>query len=137
MLAQKTGIRTFNMVNPKSAGAESKSEIKKYQVKTEQVKQKYLLGQIEFDLAKRMLSGSDNSKSLTEFVNKVCKRDKSDETIRNYLNTIGNFSYHTKIDKPLFTDITFNNMMIVKNSIIEKDGSAALKQVLPRYKGNL
>ena len=125
-VSPKDWDKNFNMVNPKSAGAESiNHEIKKYQLKTEQVKQKYLLGQIEFDLAKRMLSGSDNSKSLTEFVNKVCKRDKSDETIRNYLNTIGNFSYHTKIDKPLFTDITFNNMMIVKNSIIKKDGSAA------------
>ena len=72
-----------------------------------------------------MLSGSENSRSLTEFVNKVCKRDKSAETIRNYLNTIGNFSHHTDIDKPLFTDITFNNMMTVKIGVIKKGGSAA------------
>ena len=40
-------------------------------------------------------SGSENSKGLREFVSIVCKRDKSAETVRNYLNTIGNFSYHT------------------------------------------
>lgn len=118
--------KNFNMVDPKSPGAEALNhEIKKYQVKTEEVKQKYLLGQIDFDLAKRMLSGSENSKSLREFVNIVCKRDKSAETLRNYLNTIGNFSYHTGIIDPLFTDVTFNNMMIVKNGVIEKGGSAA------------
>ena len=118
--------KNFSMVNPKSSGADTLNhEIKKYQVKTQEVKQKYLLGLIDFDLAKRMLSGSENSKSLREFVKVVCKRDKSAETIRNYLNTIGNFSHHTKIKEPLFTDITFNNMMIVKNGVIEKGGSAA------------
>ena len=118
--------KNFNMVNPKSEGAEELNhEIKKYQLKAETVKQKYLLRQIDFDLAKRMLSGSESSKSLREFVNVVCKRDKSAETIRNYLNTIGNLSHHTGIKEPLFTDITFNNMMIVKNSVIKKGGSAA------------
>ena len=43
-------------------------EIKKYQLKAETVKQKYLLRQIDFDLAKRMLSGSESSKSLREFI---------------------------------------------------------------------
>ena len=118
--------KNFSMVNPKSPGAEALNhEIKKYQVKTEDVKQKYLLGQIDFNLAKRMLSGSSNSKSLREFVEVVCRRDKSAETLRNYLNTIGNFSHHTGIKEPLFTDITFNNMMIVKNGVIQKGGSAA------------
>ena len=118
--------KNFNMVNPKSPGGEALNhEIKKYQVKTEDVKQKYLLGQIDFDLAKRMLSGSSNSKSLREFVEVVCSRDKSAETLRNYLNTIGNFSHHTGIKEPLFTDITFNNMMVVKNGVIQKGGSAA------------
>ena len=118
--------KNFNMVNPKSAGADSLNhEIKKYQLKTEEVKQKYLLKQISFDLAKRMLSGSESSKSLREFVNVICKRDKSAETIRNYLNTIGSFSHHTGIKVPLFADITFNNMMIVRNGVIEKGGSAA------------
>jgi len=118
--------KNFNMVNPKSEGAEELNhEIKKYQVKAETVKQKYLLRQIDFDLAKRMLSGSESSKSLREFVNVVCKRDKSAETIRNYLNTIGNFSHHTGIKSPLFTDITFNNMMVVKNGVINKGGSGA------------
>ena len=118
--------KSFNMVNPRSPGADALNhEIKKYQIKSEEVKQKYLLGQIDFDLAKRMLSGSENTKSLREFVNIVCKRDKSAETLRNYLNTIGNFSYHTGIKDPLFTDVTFNNMMIVKNGVILKGGSAA------------
>lgn len=118
--------KNFNMVNPKSEGAEELNyEIKKYQVKAETVKQKYLLRQIDFDLAKRMLSGSESSKSLREFVTVVCKRDKSAETIRNYLNTIGNFSHHTGIKNPLFTDITFNNMMVVKNGVINKGGSAS------------
>ena len=118
--------KSFNMVNPKTPGADAINyEIKKYSLKTEDVKQKYLLGQIDFDLAKRMLSGSNNSRSLIEFVNVICKRDKSAETLRNYLNTIGNFSHHTGIKEPLFTDITFNNMMIVKNNIIKKGGSAA------------
>lgn len=116
----------FNMVDPNVPGADAINyEIKKYQIKTSEVKQKYLLGQIDFDLARRMLSGSENSKSLVEFVNIVCKRDKKAETVRNYLNTIGNFSHHTGIKQPLFTDITFNNMMIVKNSVIKKGGSAA------------
>ena len=118
--------KSFNMVNPKTPGADAINyEIKKYFIKTEDVKQKYLLGQIDFELAKRMLSGSNNSKSLVEFVNVICKRDKSAETLRNYLNTIGNFSHHTGIKEPLFTDITFNNMMIVKNGVITKGGSAA------------
>ena len=118
--------KNFNMVNPKSPGADALNhEIKKYQLKTEEVKQKYLLKQIDFELAKRMLSGSENTKSIREFVNIVCKRDKSAETLRNYLNTIGNFTHHTGIKNPLFTDITFNNMMIVKNGVIQKGGSAA------------
>jgi len=118
--------KNFNMVNPKSEGAEELNhEIKKYQLKAENVKQKYLLRQIDFDLAKRMLSGSESSKSLREFVNVVCKRDKSAETIRNYLNTIGNFSHHTGIKDPFFTDITFNNMMVVRNGVVNKGGSAA------------
>ena len=118
--------KNFNMVNPKSPGADSLNhEIKKYHVKTEEVKQKYLLKQIDFELAKRMLSGSESSKSIREFVKIVCRRDKSAETLRNYLNTIGNFTHHTGIKDPLFTDITFNNMMIVKNGVIEKGGSAA------------
>ena len=122
----KNWDKNFNMVNPKSPGADALNhEIKKYQVKTEEVKQKYLLKQINFDLAKRMLSGSENSKSLREFVNIVCKRDKTAQTLRNYLNTIGNFTHHTGIKDPLFTDITFNNMMIVKNGVIQKGGSAA------------
>ena len=118
--------KNFNMVNPKSPGADALNhEIKKYQVKTEDVKQKYLLGQIDFDLAKRMLSGSENSKSLREFINVVCRRDKTPETLRNYLNTVGNFTHHTGIEEPLFTDINFNNMMIVKNGVVKKGGSAA------------
>ena len=69
--------KNFNMVNPKSPGADALNhEIKKYQVKTEEVKQKYLLKLIDFDLAKRMLSGSENTKSIREFVKVVCKRDK-------------------------------------------------------------
>ena len=118
--------KSFNLVNPNTPGAEAINyEISKYRIKIEEVKQKYLLKQIDFDLAKRMLSGSESSKSIREFVNKVCKRDKTAETMRNYLNTIGNFTYHTKIKEPLFTDINFNNIMIVKNSVIKKGGSAA------------
>jgi len=118
--------KNFNLVNPNTPGAEEiNNEIKKYDVKTKEIKQKYLLRQIGFELAKRMLSGSDNSKGLREFVDKVCRRDKSAETLRNYLNTIGNFTHHTKIKEPLFTDITFNNMMMVKNGVIKKGGSAA------------
>ena len=118
--------KNFNMVNPKAPGADALNhEIKKYQIKTQEVKQKYLLKQIDFDLAKRMLSGSENTKSIREFVKVVCKRDKSAETLRNYLNTIGNFTHHTGIKDPLFTDINFNNMMILKNRVIEKGGSAS------------
>ena len=125
-VSPKDWDKNFNMVNPKAAGADALNyEIKKYQIKTQEVKQKYLLGQIDFELAKRMLSGSENLKSIREFVLMVCKRDKSAETIRNYLNTVGNFSHHTGILEPLFTDITFNNMMIVKNGVITKGGSAA------------
>ena len=77
--------KNFNLVNPNTPGAEEiNNEIKKYDVKTKEIKQKYLLGQIGFELAKRMLSGSDNSKGLREFVDKVCRRDKSAETLRNY-----------------------------------------------------
>lgn len=122
----KSWDKNFCLVNPKSPGAEAiNHEINKYRVKTETVKQKYLLGQIDFDLAKRMLSGKENTKSLREFVQVVCKRDKKQETVRNYLNTIGNFTHHTGIKEPLFSDITFNNMMIVKNGVIRKGGSAA------------
>jgi len=107
--------KNFNMVSPKSPGAESiNHEINKYQLKTQEVKQKYLLKQINFDLAKRMLSGSENSKSLIEFINKVCTLNKSGETIRNYSQTVSAISYHSGIKEPLFTDINFNNMMIVK-----------------------
>ena len=118
--------KNFNMVSPKSPGAESiNHEINKYQLKTQEVKQKYLLKQINFDLAKRMLSGSENSKSLIEFINKVCTLNKSAETIRNYSQTVSAISYHSGIKEPLFTDINFNNMMIVKNGVIKKGGSAA------------
>ena len=118
--------KNFNMVNPKSPSAESiNHEINKYQIKIQEVKQKYLLKQISFDLAKRMLSGSENSKSLMEFINKVCARDKSAETMRNYSYTVSAFSHHTGIKEPFFTDVDFNNMMIVKNSVIRKGGSAA------------
>ena len=118
--------KNFSLVNPKAPGADGiNHEINKYRLKTETVKQKYLLGQIDFSLAKRMLSGTENTKSLREFVDKVCRRDKSSETLRNYLNTIGNFSHHTGIKEPLFSDINFNNMMIVKNGVIKKGGSAA------------
>lgn len=118
--------KNFCLVNPNTLGAEAINyEISKYRVKIEEVKQKYLLKQIDFDLAKRMLSGSESSKSILEFIDKVCRRDKSAETLRNYKNTIGNFSHHTGIKKPLFTDITFNNMMIVKNSVVKKGGSPA------------
>ena len=116
----------FNLVNPNIPGAEEINyEIKKYDLKSKEIKQKYLLKQIDFDLAKRMLSGSDNLKSLKAFVDKYCRRDKSNETIRNYLNTISSFTHHTGIIEPLFADITFNNMMIVKNGVIVKGGSAA------------
>lgn len=118
--------KNFNLVTSTAPGADALNhEIKKYQIKSEEVKQKYLLKQIDFTLAKRMLSGSENTKSIREFVKIVCKRDKSAETLRNYLNTIGNFTHHTGIKNPLFTDITFNNMMIVKNGVIKKGGSAA------------
>ena len=118
--------KNFNLVTSTAPGANALNhEIKKYQIKSEEVKQKYLLKQIDFTLAKRMLSGSENTKSIREFVKIVCKRDKSAETLRNYLNTIGNFTHHTGIKNPLFTDITFNNMMIVKNGVIKKGGSAA------------
>jgi hypothetical protein len=70
-----------------------------------------------------MRYSEENTKSIKEFVKVVCQRDKSAETLRNYLNTIGNFTHHTGIKDPLFTDINFNNMMIVKNGVIEKGGS--------------
>ena len=125
-VSPKEWDKNFSLVNPKSPGAEEiNHEINKYRLKTETVKQKYLLGHIDFSLAKRMLSGTENTKSLKEFVDKVCRRDKSSETLRNYLNTIGNFSHHTGIKEPLFSDITFNNMMVVKNGVIQKGGSAA------------
>jgi len=116
----------FNMVNPKSPSAEAINyEINKYHIKSQDVKQKLLLKQIDFELAKRMLSGSDSSKSIREFINVICKRDKTAETLRNYSVTVGSFIYHTGIKEPLFTDITFNNMMVVKKSVIQKGGSAA------------
>ena len=51
------------MVNPKSAGADSLNhEIKKYQIKTEEVKQNIYSSKLAFDLARRMLSGSESLK---------------------------------------------------------------------------
>lgn len=118
--------KRFSLVSPEHPASQGiNSEIQKYHSKIKEVKHKFLLNQIDFDLAKRMLSGTESLKSVREFINVVCIRDKSQETIRNYLSTMGAFTFHTGIDEPLFTDITFNNMMVLKNGVISRGGSSA------------
>lgn len=99
-----------------------------------EIRGKYAIGTISYDIAKRMLSNSSVLDSIHAFINAYCDGIKSETNVANYRNAVKAFSFHTGIKEPLFTDITHENFIRVKNSLDEKGRS---KQTLNSYLKNI
>jgi len=99
-----------------------------------EIRAKYSIGTINFDIAKRMLSNSSVLDSIHAFIDVYCVGIKPEITVINYRNVVKAFSYHTGIKEPLFSDITHENFIRIKKSLDEKGRS---KQTLNSYLKNI
>lgn len=132
---QKYWLKQHNRVSSHHPIAnEINEKIAEREKKLIEIRGKYTIGTISYDIAKRMLSNSSVLDSIHAFIDAYCEGIKFETNVTNYRNAVKAFSFHTGIKEPLFTDITHENFIRVKNSLDEKGRS---KQTLNSYLKNI
>jgi hypothetical protein len=113
-----------NRVKSTYTNAEAYNEIvSNYLEKIVKVKGQLELKQIDFETAFRMLSSSSSVNSIVEFVNSHCQ-DSSVQWKRNTLGTLNACMNHLELHDITFEDITYENLVKLKKSILSKGLSA-------------
>ena len=96
-------------------------KIKSYHDRIKRIKPLYELGEIDFDKAYLMLTSSGSLDSLESYRENFCKRESA-QWHRNTENALNAFKYHTGLKEVLFSDITKENILKMKDSVQAKGG---------------
>lgn len=117
---QKYWNKTFSQVLPEHPNSSAiNDKITKYKVKMIDVQNKYSLGQIDFDLACKMLSSEESAQSIAEYIRTVFCLYKEKTHIKNCLETVITVGNHLGIKNLLFTDVTETNFMRLKKILLD------------------
>ena len=123
-IIQKYWNKTFSQVLPEHPNSSAiNDKITKYKVKMMDVHNKYSLGQIDFDLACKMLSSEESAQSIAEYIRTVFSLYKEKTHVKNCLETVITVGNHLGIKNLLFTDITETNLMRLKKIILDSGKS--------------
>ena len=111
----------LNRVGPNHpAYKDINQKIDKYEKKMRDVAEKWRVGNLSFETACRMMSSSSSMSSIRDFIKQLDTIDDVKRTtITNYNNTINAFSLHTGVEEPLFSDITYSNVIKMRKSLKE------------------
>lgn len=116
--------KTFSRVEPSHENSAAiNDKLDKYWTKMKDVKNKYVLGQIDFDTAAKMLSSSESAKSIREYIRTVFNDYKKPKHTKNCMDTVITVGNHLGINDLLFSDITEINLIKVRNKL-EKEGKS-------------
>jgi hypothetical protein len=118
--------KTFSRVEPSHENSAAiNDKLDKYWAKMKDVKNKYTLGQIDFDTAAKMLSSSESAKSIKEYIRTVFKDYKKPKHTKNCMDTVTTVGNHLGIKDLLFSDITEINLIKVRNKL-DKEGKSPI-----------
>jgi hypothetical protein len=110
--------KTFSRVEPSHENSAAiNDKLDKYWAKMKDVKNKYTLGQIDFDTATKMLSSSESAKSIKEYIRTVFSQYKKPKHIKNCMDTVITVGNHLGITDLLFSDVTEINLLKVRNKL--------------------
>jgi hypothetical protein len=110
--------KTFSRVEPShDNSAAINDKLDKYWAKMKDVKNKYTLGQIDFDTAAKMLSSSESAKSIKEYIRTVFSQYKKPKHVKNCMDTVITVGNHLGITDLLFSDVTEINLLKVRNKL--------------------
>lgn len=116
--------KTFSRVEPSHENSAAiNDKLDKYWAKMKDVKNKYILGQIDFDTAAKMLSSSESAKSIREYIRTVFSDYKKPKHTKNCMDTVITVGNHLGINDLLFSDITEMNLIKVRNKL-DKEGKS-------------
>lgn len=110
--------KTFSRVEPSHENSAAiNDKLDKYWAKMKDVKNKYTLGQIDFDTAAKMLSSSESAKSIKEYIRTVFSQYKKPKHVKNCMDTVITVGNHLGITDLLFSDVTEINLLKVRNKL--------------------
>ncbi len=110
--------KTFSRVEPSHENSAAiNDKLDKYWFKMSDVKNKYVLGQIDFDTAAKMLSSSESAKSIKGYIRTVFSEYKKPKHIKNCMDTVITVGNHLDINDLLFSDITEINLVKLRNKL--------------------
>ena len=116
--------KTFSRVEPSHENSAAiNDKLDKYWTKMKDVKNKYVLGQIDFDTAAKMLSSSESAKSIREYIRTVFSDYKESKHTKNCMDTVITVGNHLGITDLLFSDITEINLVKLRNKL-KKEGKS-------------
>ena len=116
--------KTFNRVEPNHPNYNAINDIVgKYFAKMLDVKNSYLLKQIDFDTAVRMLSSNESAKSIKEYIRTIFSEYKNAKHIQNCLDTVITVANHLELTELLFSDINELNLIKLKNKLLNEGRS--------------
>ena len=116
--------KTFSQVSPEHPNSTAiNSKLIEFKTKMLDIQNKYSLGQIDFDTAKRMLSNEESAQSIKEYIRSVFSLYKEDTHVNNCLETVVTVSNHLKIKELYFTDVTEENFLRLRKKLLDKDVS--------------
>ena len=114
--------KSNKIVNSDHPAADSiNKELTQYHKKIKKIKPLYQLGEIDFDTAHQMLTSTGPLDSLEAYRRDFCKR-KSKQWHRNTETALNGFKLHTGLDQVRFKDITRENILLMRESILAKGG---------------
>lgn len=96
-------------------------QLTQYHNKIKKIKPLYQLGEIDFDTAYQMLTSTGPLDSLEAYRKDFCK-GHSHQWHRNTLTALNGFKLHTGLDQVRFKDITRENILLMRKSILSKGG---------------
>ena len=110
--------KTFSRVEPSHENSAAiNDKLDKYWAKMKDVKNKYTLGQIDFDTAAKMLSSSESAKSIKEYIRTVFSQYKKPKHVKNCMDTVITVGNHLGITDLLFSDVTEINLLKLRNKL--------------------
>ena len=116
--------KTFSQVEPSHSNSLAiNNKITEYKTKMLDVQNKYSLGQIDFDTAKKMLSNEESAQSIKEYIRSIFSLYKEKTHVDNCMETVITVANHLKIKDLIFNDITEENFMRLRKKILENGGS--------------
>jgi len=130
--------KTFSQVEPSHSNSLAiNNKITEYKTKMLDVQNKYSLGQIDFDTAKKMLSNEESAQSIKEYIRSIFSLYKEKTHVDNCMETVITVANHLKIKDLIFNDITEENFMRLRNHAVKKKYTFQTFEFDPSWKAKV